>query len=678
MDVIDLFSGTGAFSYAFNNQNFNVVFANDYDFISKKIYELNFPNHNYCIEDLHKLQPEDIPYHDVMCSGFPCFIAGTRVLTNNGYKDIENVQLTDKLLTHSGKFQSIINLQQKIYSGDLFNFDIKYHPETITCTNEHPIYIRKKNTIWNNDKRRYNTSFDNPKWISADKITTNDYFGMVINNNEIIPEFTFEKKINYKKTVNETITLDKKEMWYMMGYFVGDGWTEDGKKSDGRCKYTIKFSINNNDHEEVLRKISCILNITDKKCSTGKCNKFGCSNFIWYNILKEFGKYAHGKLIPEWVQDAPNELIDEFINGYMKADGCSYANGCFQITTVSPNLAYGLQRLYLKLGHIFSVNKDIRPKTCIIEGRTVNQRDTYRIRGYLNLKRKSQGFIDNGYAWFPLKSIKTTHTENTPVYNFEVEEDNSYTVSNISVHNCQPFSIAGNQAGFEDSRSNVFWKMLEIIQYHKPSIILIENVKNLKSHDKGNTFQIIHNKLVEKGYHLKYAILDTGKYTNIPQHRERIYIVGFRDKNLYNKFDFDFEEVANDHITDFLEEDIPEKYYYTDKYKVYPIVSDGVVSHVNNNVLYQFRRYYLRENKSNQCPTLTANMGTGGHNVPLLLDDNGIRKLTPRECFNLQGFPKDYQLPNLCDSDLYKLAGNAVSIPIVELIVEKIKNVISE
>jgi DNA (cytosine-5)-methyltransferase 1 len=71
-------------------------------------------------------------------------------------------------------------------------------------------------------------------------------------------------------------------------------------------------------------------------------------------------------------------------------------------------------------------------------------------------------------------------------------------------------------------------------------------------------------------------------------------------------------------------------------------------------------------------------MGTGGHNVPLLLDDNGIRKLTPRECFNLQGFPKDYQLPNLCDSDLYKLAGNAVSIPIVELIVEKIKNVISE
>ena len=76
----------------------------------------------------------------------------------------------------------------------------------------------------------------------------------------------------------------------------------------------------------------------------------------------------------------------------------------------------------------------------------------------------------------------------------------------------------------------------------------------------------------------------------------------------------------------------------------------------------------MRENKSNVCPTLTANMGTGGHNVPLLLDKKGIRKLTPRECFNLQGFPSDYKLPNTSDSQLYKLAGNAVSIPIVELI----------
>ena len=88
--------------------------------------------------------------------------------------------------------------------------------------------------------------------------------------------------------------------------------------------------------------------------------------------------------------------------------------------------------------------------------------------------------------------------------------------------------------------------------------------------------------------------------------------------------------------------------------------------------VYQYRRYYVRENKSDCCPTLTANMGSGGHNVPIIRDDIGIRKLTPRECFNLQGFPSDYHLPNICESKLYKLAGNAVSIPVIEKIINNI------
>ena len=102
----------------------------------------------------------------------------------------------------------------------------------------------------------------------------------------------------------------------------------------------------------------------------------------------------------------------------------------------------------------------------------------------------------------------------------------------------------------------------------------------------------------------------------------------------------------------------------------------GVTKNISENVLYQWRRKYVRENKSNSCPTLTANMGSGGHNVPILKDDKGIRKLTPRECFNLQGFPSDYKLPNLSDSALYKLAGNAVSVPVVDLIVNKLDSVI--
>ena len=94
--------------------------------------------------------------------------------------------------------------------------------------------------------------------------------------------------------------------------------------------------------------------------------------------------------------------------------------------------------------------------------------------------------------------------------------------------------------------------------------------------------------------------------------------------------------------------------------------------------MYQYRRVYVRENKSSECPTLTANMGEGGHNVPLLLDDKGVRKLTPRECFNFQGFPDNYILPStLSDSKLYKLAGNAVTVKVVKMIASRLMNLIN-
>jgi DNA (cytosine-5)-methyltransferase 1 len=294
----------------------------------------------------------------------------------------------------------------------------------------------------------------------------------------------------------------------------------------------------------------------------------------------------------------------------------------------------------------------------------------------LSSKDSNLAFIKDNYVWYSSSKIIKRESAYSPVYNFEVEYDNSYIVQNIIVHNCQPFSIAGEKKGFDDARSNVFWKLCEIIENKKPEILILENVKNLTSHDDGNTYKIIEQNLTKLGYHIKSSILDTSKITNIPQHRERIYILCFLDKLKYDKFDFNFDTIENKQIKLFLEDNVDNKYYYTKKLKVYDEIKKGVKKHINENILYQYRRYYVRENKSNCCPTLTANMGSGGHNVPLLLDDNGIRKLTPRECFNLQGFPTSYKLPDLSDSALYKLAGNSVTIPVIELIIKKINDLI--
>ena len=258
------------------------------------------------------------------------------------------------------------------------------------------------------------------------------------------------------------------------------------------------------------------------------------------------------------------------------------------------------------------------------------------------------------------------------ILNIKNEEIPSFSVL-TGGFNCQPFSIAGKRLGFEDERTNSFWKIIDILTFHKPEIVILENVKNLLSHDNKKTFLRIKENLENIGYYIKYNILDTAKITGIPQHRERLYIVGFLDKNKYNNFDLNFEKIKNKNIIEFLENDIDDKYYYSEKYKVFEKLKTEITKNINDNICYQYRRHYVRENKNNLCPTLTANMGTGGHNVPLIMDNKGIRKLTPRECFNLQGFPKDYKLPNISDSKLYKLAGNAISMPILELIIDKIQ-----
>lgn len=237
---------------------------------------------------------------------------------------------------------------------------------------------------------------------------------------------------------------------------------------------------------------------------------------------------------------------------------------------------------------------------------------------------------------------------------------------------CQPFSIAGLRDGFNDERSNVFWKILDIIDYHNPKCVILENVKNIVSHDNNNTFNTIKTNLEQRGYTVCYKILNTAEITGIPQHRERIYIICYKSSsNKKNKiFSLDFPKVEKRKISDFLERDVHSKYYYTEKSSTWELVKDAVIK---KDTVYQYRRTYVRENKSNECPTLTANMGTGGHNVPLILDDKGIRKLTPRECFNLQGFPSSYNLPStISDSNLYKLAGNAVSVPVVKLIADRL------
>lgn len=239
---------------------------------------------------------------------------------------------------------------------------------------------------------------------------------------------------------------------------------------------------------------------------------------------------------------------------------------------------------------------------------------------------------------------------------------------------CQAFSIAGYRQGFNDEkgRGTLFFELVRIIRVKNPKVIFLENVKNLVSHDNGNTFRVILEYLQDCGYFVKYQVLNAKDFGNIPQNRERIYIVAFKSKQAYQRFEFPAPIKLTTKLTDVIDFDkkVNARFYYSENScPFYKTLEEGMKK---SDTVYQWRRVYVRENKSGVCPTLTANMGTGGHNVPLILTKNGIRKLTPHECFNLQGFPKSYELPDIATTHLYKQAGNSVVVSVIERIATKI------
>jgi len=241
---------------------------------------------------------------------------------------------------------------------------------------------------------------------------------------------------------------------------------------------------------------------------------------------------------------------------------------------------------------------------------------------------------------------------------------------------CQAFSIAGYRKGFKDDRGNLFFDILRYINVLQPEVIFLENVKNLTAHDNGRTFNVIQNELTKAGYYIKANVLNTALYSDVPQNRERIYIVCFKNKELAEKFKFPSMVSKTKSIRSLLEHDVSSEFSYKNS-KYYTQLKKEMT---NPDTIYQWRRVYVRENKNNLCPTLTANMGTGGHNVPLIIDEHqDIRKLTPRECARFQGFPDSYKFPDtLPKSAIYKQIGNSVSVPVVNAIAKNIMQVLKD
>lgn len=237
---------------------------------------------------------------------------------------------------------------------------------------------------------------------------------------------------------------------------------------------------------------------------------------------------------------------------------------------------------------------------------------------------------------------------------------------------CQPFSVAGKQRGFNDPRGHLFYEVGKFIRAYKPRFVFLENVPNLMDHNDGKTFLVVHDVLSDLNYSIRYKVLRASEYGGGPQIRDRIYIVAFREQEDCDVFQFPGKMDLCVTIEDVLhrEQKKHDVYYYSEDSTFYKKASKIVTK---RDSIYRVYHDSIKITQNHMCPTLTASMGTSANQVPLIIDDYGLRKLTLQECLDFQGFPNGFYFPNTITIDeAYKQIGNSVCVPTVKKIASQI------
>lgn len=665
--VFESFAGIGAVSKALTNLkiDYDLVGFSEIDKYSIKsfcaIHNVD-PVLNY--GDINNINEKDLPDFDLYTFGSPCFVKGTLVLTDKGYKKIEDINKNDLVITHTNSYKRVLKPMVN-FTEDLYKVKTNCSEDILT-TAEHPFYVREYNRFM----------FSNPKWVKAkDLLSSKYYVGVAINQNSTIPKISDEiDKISHMPN-----------FWFLVGLFVGD---EDFNNEDEHIQMTFENKL-----------------------------------------------YFLNKDVINSVIDLPIELLKEFLNGVLFK---SLDNPLKVLTSKNAKLIYTIGECIAKVHNKpFYIHK---------------YEDKYTLCFQTTAANKRVGFFQDNYLWFPIIDVVKEEGYNDFVYNMEVEDDNSYTVNNVIVHNCQDFSTAGKQrgavftcnscskeynplllkasdrntcphCGSEDitkTRSSLVMESLRVIRHKRPKYLLMENVKGLIDKKHKSDFLRIIDEINSYGYDTYWSVLNAKDF-EVPQNRERVFLVGIR-KDLKKEFKFP-EPIKNDVILrDILEDEVDKKYYFKDdvqeRFIFAPKKNLSVVGTTKPKTSTSFGQRYLVYNPCSYIGTLTAtdykqpkqiivpkkeilpiaNVSRSGYsngNVyaingisPTIMEHHGvgvrifdinnflIRKLTPKETFRCMSFSdEDYENVKkigISDTQMYKQTGNSIVVKVLEAIFKEL------
>ena len=620
LKVLSLFSGIGAFEKALKNigKDFELVNYCEIDKYASNAYsQIHHVSEDLNLWDVTKIDTSKLQGIDLVTYGFPCVPRGYKIKTDNGYKNIEDIKVNDLVLTHTNTYQHVLKTMNRF--SDHINHIKCVGCEDLQLTDEHPLYVLRNNEFC---------------WIKAKDLNKLDYITYNINTNSIKTD------------------IPDNALW-LLGRYIADGYKE--KNSPNRPIFAIgKAKVE--EFEQHIKDYSYTVFHADRSAI-----EYRITDDYLCELIKNLPTGSINKQIPQWVIDLPKEQLEIFYRGYFSGDGHSRKDRDLEMfCTVSKELYLALQEIIIKLYNVVptvSIRHDNRKDTF---------NDTYNAQYSFNPKNQK---VINDQICVPIKEV-TRETKEIEVFNFEVEKDNSYTVNNVIVHNCQDISIAGKQRGFTDedgqqTRSGLFFEALRIITDLQPQYAIAENVKALTSNAFNDEFETVIKSLADAGYNNYYSVLNAKDY-GIPQNRERIFIVSIRKDIDTHEFTFPDKLPLTKTLKDLLEPKVDEKYYINneraknliEQIKSRYIITEStpvdgtileprakevcncitarydagiqnqksigcmVVEPSKEPIVIGSMQEHTAIKNDGVCPCLTTAMGTSGGNTPMVVEDD--------------------------------------------------------
>ena len=454
----------------------------------------------------------------------------------------------------------MINKANHLYKVDTMCSD------TLYTTEEHPFYVRKKYYEYDPEIRHKNgkmkrlRKFKEPQWIKAKDLNKDCYVGIAINHKWELPKwngiyFDWSDGRRARKSNKLKEKFNNPDFWWLIGRYIGDGWI--------RSQGGIVICCNYNEVHEITEKLHKL----DFSYSFSRERTVVKIHLAFKEIeeyVKQFGRGAENKHLTSDIFNLPSDLLIGFIEGYKSADGFVNRYGYNKISSVSKELIYGMGQCIAKAyQRPYSIYHAKRKPTCTIENRIVNQKDTYTIVWKEEDNKQDKAFYDGKYLWCPINKIEKIDYDGL-VYNMEVANDNSYTVNNIIVHNCQDISVAGKTRGIikGETRSGLLYECERIIEHCKPKYLLMENVKNLVGKKFKPQFDEWLDYLKSLGYTSYWKVLNAKDY-GVPQNRERVFVVSILGD--HEPYEFPSKIPLNKCLADILEDEVDEKYYLSEE-----------------------------------------------------------------------------------------------------------------